>query len=165
MTIQQEKGRLNALKVVAGGDLANGRTIRTLAQLLSLFPGNSFTFVSTPQLKIGDDIKALLSERGTTFTETENMLEAFKGADVVYWTRLQKERLEGANLESSYTIDQTALAALPTDAVIMHPLPRVDEITTEVDADPRAAYFRQVQNGLYARMALFDWLFSQKGTV
>lgn len=161
MTVKEEKGRLDGLKLVAGGDLANGRTIRTFAQLMSLFSGNSFTFVSTPQLKIGDDIKSLLAERDTTFAETEDMLEAFEGADVVYWTRLQKERLDDATLESKYAIDRQALNVLPENAAIMHPLPRVHEIAHEVDADPRAAYFRQVENGLFVRMALLDHLFKE----
>lgn len=158
-TIWREKGRLSNIKLVVGGDLAHGRTVRTLVQLMSLFPNNRMVFVSTPELKMGDDIKRALRKRNIEFSETDNMLEAFKGADVVYWTRLQKERLEGKNLQSSYIIDKAALRALPKDAVIMHPLPRVDEISAEVDKDPRAAYFRQVENGLYARMALFDHLF------
>jgi aspartate carbamoyltransferase catalytic subunit len=160
MTVKQEKGRLNALKIVAGGDLANGRTIRTFVQLMSLFPGNSYTFVSTQQLKIGDDIKAQLTEAGANFTETDDIVRPMIEADVVYWTRLQKERLEDASIESSFVINKTIVDMLPRDAIIMHPLPRVDEITTDVDADPRAAYFRQVQNGLYARMAIFDHLFT-----
>lgn len=161
-TIWREKGRLSNIKLVVGGDLAHGRTVRTLVQLMSLFPDNRMVFVSTPELRMGDDIKKTLRKRGVEFSETENMLEAFKGADVVYWTRLQKERLEGKNLQSSYVIDKAALKALPKGAVIMHPLPRVDEISAEVDKDPRAAYFRQVENGLYTRMALFDHLFKQQ---
>jgi aspartate carbamoyltransferase catalytic subunit len=79
-------------------------------------------------------------------------------ADVVYWTRLQKERLADRNVESSFQINQAALQTMPENAIILHPLPRVDEIETSVDADPRAAYFRQAHNGLFVRMALIDEL-------
>ncbi len=158
-TIQREKGRLDSLRIVIGGDLAHGRTARSLAQVVSLYRGNHITFVSVPELQIGDDIKLYLSRHGTTHHETDNLLAALKDADVVYWTRLQKERLSNPALESSFVIDEKALKAMPKDTVIMHPLPRVKEIAAAVDTDPRAAYFRQVENGLYIRMALFDQLF------
>lgn len=157
-TIKDEKGRLSLLNVVIGGDLANGRTARSLAQMLSLFKGNNITFVSTPDLRIGEDIKQHLIEQNTHFSETDNMLQALHDADVVYWTRLQKERLDNSATTSDFALGQTALQAMRQDAIIMHPLPRVDEIAPSVDADPRAVYFRQAENGLYVRMALLDML-------
>ncbi len=164
-TIQKEKGRLDNLTVVVGGDLLGGRTARSLVQVLANYPGNTIRFVSVPELQIGDDIKLHLSEQGTNFEETEDMYQALQGADVVYWTRIQKERLRqfGVNpeLESQFVIDQAALQAMPEDAIIMHPLPRVDEIHTTVDRDHRAKYFNQAENGLYVRMALIDQLMTQ----
>ncbi len=161
-TIWREMGTLEGLNVLMGGDLAHGRTVRSLAQVMSNYKGTSFTFVSTPQLQMGDDIKALLKERGVAYTETDDVNEAVKQADVVYWTRLQKERLEDPTLEAGFVIDETVLKSMKEKSIIMHPLPRVSEITAGVDADPRAAYFRQSHNGVYVRMALLDHLFSQK---
>jgi len=157
-TIKNEKGRLNDLHVVIGGDLAHGRTARSLAQMLSIYEGNRISFVSTPELRIGDDIKEHLRQKDVAFTETDDMFAPLHDADVVYWTRLQKERLADPSVESSFQINQAALQVMPPDAVIMHPLPRVDEIEASVDADSRAAYFRQAQNGLFVRMALIDEL-------
>ena len=88
------------------------------------------------------------------------MNQALKNADVVYWTRLQKERLTNHRVKSNYSINKESLKIIPAKAIIMHPLPRVDEIAPEVDADSRAAYFRQAGNGLYIRMALIDQLLS-----
>ena len=161
-TIWREMGTLEGLHIVMGGDLAHGRTVRSLAQVMSMYKGTKITFVSTPQLQIGEDIKALLKKRGVEHAETDDVVEATKQADVVYWTRLQKERLEDPSLESGFVIDEKILADMKKKSVIMHPLPRVAEITTGVDADPRAAYFRQTHNGLYIRMAMFDHLFSHK---
>ncbi len=161
-TIWREMGTLEGLNVLMGGDLAHGRTVRSLAQVMSNYKGTSFTFVSTPQLQMGDDIKALLKERGVAYTETDDVNEAVKQADVVYWTRLQKERLEDPTLEAGFVIDETVLKNMKEKSIIMHPLPRVSEITAGVDADPRAAYFRQSHNGVYVRMALLDHLFRQK---
>lgn len=165
-TIHNEKHRLSGLNVVIGGDLANGRTARSLAMMLSQYEANNIRFVSTPDFQMGTDVKEHLNWSGTSFSETDDMFSAFEGADVVYWTRLQRERLDAAAKSpedpaghvspSAFSIGQAALQVLPADAIIMHPLPRVDEIETSVDADPRAKYFDQVENGLYVRMALLD---------
>jgi aspartate carbamoyltransferase catalytic subunit len=157
-TIYRKFGRLDNLNVVIGGDLANGRTARSLAQMISKYDNNRINFVSIEELKIGEDIKKKLKENGTQFEETDDLQEAFVGADVVYWTRLQKERLEHPEWlkDKSFVIDKKALNFLPKTAIIMHPLPRVDEISVEVDSDPRAVYFEQAKNGLYIRMALID---------
>jgi aspartate carbamoyltransferase catalytic subunit len=157
-TIQQSQGRLDNLHIVMGGDLKHGRTARSLAKLLSRYPGNHMTFVTVPELQMADDIKIHLDENGTEHRETANMYDAFKDADVVYWTRLQKERLDNPEAVPSngFVIDATALEVLPTSATIMHPLPRVGEIDPAIDTDPRAQYFKQAGNGLYIRMALID---------
>ncbi len=163
-TIKRKHGRLDNLRVVMGGDLRQGRTARSLAKVLSKYPNNHISFVSVPELQIGDDIKTRLDESGTTYDETSDMLEAFHDADVVYWTRLQKERLENPDAvpEGGFVIDATALEVLPSGAIIMHPLPRVGEIDPAIDNDPRAQYFEQAGNGLYIRMSLIDRILTAK---
>ncbi|HEX7259798.1 MAG TPA: aspartate carbamoyltransferase [Candidatus Saccharimonadia bacterium] len=159
-TIHRHFRRLENLRIVMGGDLQNGRTVRSLAKLLSKYSGNHITFVSLPQLQMDDDVKAVLDASGTTFNELHAIDDAFADADVVYWTRLQAERLDPANVlaNGGFTLNAAVLTGLPEKAIIMHPLPRVDEIAVEVDADPRAKYFEQAANGLYVRMALLDHL-------
>lgn len=163
-TIQRELGRLTDLRVVIGGDLAHGRTVRSLASLLSKYPNNHLSFVSAPGLGVGEDIKTKLAEAGTSYEETGDMLAALGEADVVYWTRLQLERLgldERLRLDDrQFTLDDAALRVMPNDAIIMHPLPRVMEIPATTDADPRARYFEQASNGLYVRMAMLDEIIS-----
>lgn len=161
-TIYRKFDRLDNLHIVIGGDLANGRTARSLARLLSSYPNNRITFVSMPELQIGEDIKATLRENNTSFEETTDMPNTFKTADVVYWTRLQKERLTDPSLipKDGFILEPKAVANLSAHAIIMHPLPRVDEIDTRVDSDPRATYFEQAGNGLYIRMALLDQIIS-----
>ncbi|HEU4914188.1 MAG TPA: aspartate carbamoyltransferase [Candidatus Saccharimonadales bacterium] len=158
-TIQDKKDRLDGLHVVVGGDLKHGRTARSLTQLLALYPDNHFSFVSTADLGMGEDVKEYLSANGSTFTETDAINGPLRTADVVYWTRMQTERLtagEEAHTSLDFILGQRALEAMRQDAIIMHPLPRVGEIDPIVDDDPRAAYFEQAQNGLYVRMALLD---------
>lgn len=156
-TISQKHGRLKGLKIVIGGDLRHGRTIRSLARLLSKYKSNRITFVSVPQLQASGDIKDFLQASGTKFDETNNLKQAFEDADVVYWTRLQTEYLDNPKaVKQSFTIDEPSIKFLPKRAIIMHPLPRVDEISAEVDNDRRAIYFEQAANGLYIRMALLD---------
>jgi aspartate carbamoyltransferase catalytic subunit len=165
-TIQHELGRLDGLHIVAMGDLKHGRTVRSLVQVLALYPNNTVTFVSPKNTRMASDIKHFLDEHGMKYQETEDMLGALHDADVVYQTRVQTERHNSSDSASTgvkgqdkqFTIGEQALATMKKDSIIMHPLPRVNEIETVVDADPRAAYFRQAQNGLYARMALLDAL-------
>lgn len=163
-TIYRHFNRLENLRVVMGGDLLNGRTVRSLARMLSKYPKNHITFISLPELKMAEDIKDVLRSSGTSYDETASTREAFANADVVYWTRLQKERLESSNnspTNGGFTLNSKSLVALPKGAIIMHPLPRVDEIAVEVDTDPRAKYFEQAGNGLYIRMALLDQIVSK----
>lgn len=159
-TIQNELGQLGGLKVVIGGDLAHGRTARSLALLLSKYSDNQLSFVSTPELQIGNDIKAHLNEDKTRFEETSEMYDALRGANVVYWTRLQLERLDPSEKlsigQEGFVLDAASLEVLSKDAIIMHPLPRQNEIPVTTDADLRSKYFRQAGNGLYVRMAMLD---------
>lgn len=162
-TIHSHLGRLSNATIALGGDLRHGRTARSLTKLLARYPYNHFTFVSAPGFEMGDDVKDYISEAGASWHETSNVGEAVADADVVYWTRLQRERLDTHEMaqDAELILDRTVLDIMKQQAIIMHPLPRVGEITTEVDSDPRAQYFRQAGNGLYARMALLDHLLSQ----
>ena len=158
-TIQKEVGHLDGITVAMVGDLANGRTVRSLAYLLAKYEGVKLHFVAPGVVRMKDDIKNYLRRHGTFFTEEEDLFEVAARADVIYQTRIQQERFgdRTADYESArgkYIVNPDLLKVLKDRAVIMHPLPRVDEITPEVDTDPRAAYFRQAQNGLYIRMAL-----------
>jgi len=161
-TIESELGRIEGLQVVLCGDLRYGRTARSLALLLSQYPGVRLVFVAPAVVQMRDDILTLLHERGVPHSQTDSLLEAVGTADVVYQTRIQKERFENpADVErarGATRIDARTMERLRPDAIVMHPLPRVDEIAPEVDADPRAAYFRQARNGVAVRMALLDML-------
>ena len=159
-TIRDEIGRIDGIRIAMVGDLANGRTVRSLTYLLSKFRDIGVTFVAPPQVAMRDDIKAHLDEHHVPWTETEDLDAILPQVDVVYQTRIQKERFtdEAAYqaIKGVYRIDNRALALMRKQAIVMHPLPRVDEIAPEVDDDPRAAYFRQARNGLFIRMALLD---------
>lgn len=158
-TIWSHHKKLSGLRIVLGGDLLHGRTARSLAKIIACFDKNHIVFNTIPELQMADDIKTYLKEHGVSFEEQIDMKQAFTGADVVYWTRLQKERLpEGIDISQTFVINKKAMSYLPDSAIVMHPLPRVDEITTEVDADPRAQYFNQAGNGMFVRMALLDKL-------
>ncbi len=160
-TIRRELGVLEDLHVVIGGDLANGRTGRSLVYLLSKYSGVRFSFVAPESLEMSQDIKDHLAEHSIPFRETQELDEVLADADVVYWTRVQKERLaEGVDyvaVSSHYELGREHLGQMKQKSIIMHSLPRVNEIKTEVDSDPRAAYFRQAGYGLPVRMAIFEW--------
>lgn len=158
-TIHRDHKRLDHLKIVMGGDLKKGRTVRSLALLMAKFRGNSFTFVSDPEFAMEDDIKESLDEAKVPFEETDQVIEAMEHADVVYWTRTQREHYD-SEVETSddFVLNLRTIQKLPEHATIMHPLPRVGEISTEIDNDERAAYFRQAGNGLYVRAGLLDIL-------
>jgi aspartate carbamoyltransferase catalytic subunit len=161
-TIKKELGRFDNLKVVIGGDLAHGRTARSLAYLLTKFDNNSMTFVAPEGLEIGDDIKEHLKKHNVRFSETTDLESALADADVVYWTRVQKERFDASKLTGTLIVGKKEMALMKKDSILMHPLPRVDEIATEVDDDSRAAYFRQAGNGMLIRMALIEWVLSNE---
>ncbi len=159
-TIQKELGHLDNLTVAIGTDLMHSRTARSLSYMLASYPGNHLIFVSPKELKIGDDIKDYLKSHGTTYEETDQLEEALRKADVIYWNRIQKERFTGKVPPQAFTITTKHLKLIKPRALIMNPLPRIDEIAVEVDDDPRAIYFRQAGNGMLIRMALIDWILS-----
>src|SRR5579875_3742014 len=157
-TIQRELGRLEGLRVALVGDLLYGRTIHSLLPLLAMFPGQEVVLVSPPELRLPPRYIEALLTRGVRVRETGQLLEGIEGADVLYVTRVQGERFasmaEYEAVKDAYILNLEVASRLKPDAVIMHALPRLNEIAPEVDADPRAAYFRQARNGLYVRMAL-----------
>ena len=160
-TIQKEIGGLDGIRVALVGDLANGRTARSLAYLLTKYEDVKLYFVAPDTVRMKDDIKAYLTEHGVGFEEEEDLMEVMAEVDVVYQTRIQRERFgdriaDYEAVRGKYIIDPAAMASLSDDAIVMHPLPRVDEIDPAVDKDPRAAYFRQAHNGVYIRMALLQ---------
>ncbi len=162
-TIRKEIGSIDGLKIAMVGDLAQGRTVRSLAYLLSKFKDIKMYFVAPPLLKMKEDILQHLRERGIWFAEESGLDRVLPQVDVVYQTRVQKERFGDriADYETCrdvYVINQASLQLMKPDAIIMHPLPRLGEIAMEVDQDRRAAYFRQAQNGLFVRMALLETL-------
>ncbi len=164
-TIRKEIGAIDGLKIAMVGDLAQGRTVRSLAYLLSKYQDVKMYFVAPTLLKMKEDILEHLRERNVWYTEETDLDKVLPEVDVVYQTRIQKERF-GDRIEDYekckgvYVIDRQALARMKQKSIIMHPLPRLDEISMDVDSDRRAAYFRQAQNGLYVRMALLSAVFS-----
>lgn len=166
-TIAKELGRLDDITVGLVGDLAHGRTVRSLAYLLSKFERVRFFFIAPPEVRMGDDVKSFLTSKGVAWEESADLLGVARRCDVLYQTRIQKERFGDrmADYEAArgkFVVDRGVMEALPASGIVMHPLPRLDEIATEVDSDPRAAYFRQAQNGLFIRMALLKVLLLDK---
>ena len=164
-TIHRELGRVDGLHVVLCGDLRHGRTARSLALLLTRYEGVRMSFVAPAVVQMEPDILSLLETRRVPYTVTDNLRGAVTDCDVVYQTRIQKERFtdpgEFGRARGDTRIDARLMERLPQRAIVMHPLPRVDEIDPEVDADPRAAYFRQARNGVAVRMALLEMLLGE----
>lgn len=161
-TIQKERGAIDGSRVLLVGDLAHGRTVRSLSYLLGKFKDVSVTFVSPKELKMGDGIKEYLDRHGVHWEEKDNWDEALTEADVLYQTRIQKERFADpelyARVKGSLVLTPQEVARMKGDAIIMHPLPRVDEIDPAVDELPQARYFEQAGYGLPVRMALLEML-------
>jgi aspartate carbamoyltransferase catalytic subunit len=161
-TIRKELGRLTGLRIALVGDLLNGRTIHSLLMVLGLYADITLDLVSPPELRLPATYLVALRERGVRFNEITSLDDALPAADVVYITRVQKERFASAadydRIRDVYIMNTASTARMKTESVIMHALPRVNEIAPEVDADVRAAYFRQAKNGLYIRMALLQHL-------
>ena len=145
------------------GDLKNGRTIHSLALLLSLYQNIKIIFVSPQPFAIPKFLKEHLNRKKIKFDQTESLDDALKQADIIYQTRIQKERFRSKSdydrYFGRYIIDQKSLKLLKKNAIIMHPLPRINEISPQVDSDQRAIYFEEAQNGVYTRMALLMFLF------
>ena len=156
-TMQKERGNLEGLKVAMVGDLKYGRTVHSLTYALSPFNPKEYVFCAPDALQIQDNIVTDMKAKGIRCTKTASIEEALQ-ADVLYMTRIQKERFEDPaeyeKLKGSYVLTREILSKGNKDITIMHPLPRVDEISSDVDDLPNAAYFRQAHNGVYVRMAL-----------
>ena len=167
MTIRQRKGHLDHLTIGFCGDLKFGRTVHSLIKSLSRLPGMKFVLISPEELRVPDYIiSEILEPNNIPYVETRSMEEALPDLDVLYMTRVQQERFfneeDYIRLKNSYVLTKEKLALAPADMPVLHPLPRVNEITLDVDDDPRAAYFDQVQNGVYMRMALIMTLLGLK---
>jgi len=164
-TIKKELRRINNLKIALMGDLLYGRTIHSLLYLLALYKKVKIYLISSPQLKLPEEYKNHLTQNNIEFKELTNLKKVLNKIDVLYVTRIQKERFksekEYEQVKDSYVIDKEVLGQLKKNAIIMHPLPRINEISPEVDNDKRAAYFRQAKNGLYIRMALLQLIFDK----
>jgi aspartate carbamoyltransferase catalytic subunit len=164
-TIQEELGDINGISIAMVGDLANGRTVRSLCYLLSKYKDVNISFVAPPVVSMKEDIKQFLVKKGVKFIEESDLKKVAKKVDVIYQTRIQKERFgdrmdEYEQAIGKYIINQDILDVMSENSIIMHPLPRLDEISSEVDLDPRAAYFRQAHNGVFVRAALLKYLLS-----
>ena len=159
LTIHREKGRLDNFTIGFCGDLKFGRTVHSLVNALSRQSGIKFVFISPDELKMPDYIKEnVLDKNGLPYEETASLEEAMPALDILYMTRVQKERFfneaDYVRLKDTYVLDPEKLVPAKSDLCILHPLPRVNEITVSVDRDPRACYWKQVKNGKFIRMAL-----------
>ncbi len=156
-TIRKEKGALSGHTVTFVGDLKNGRTVHSLGYLMTLY-GNKMIFVSPKALRMPEEITTDLRSRGAEIEETEDVEKALSVSDIVYVTRVQRERFENPEdyekVKGVYIINREMINRAKKGITILHPLPRVDEISTDVDDYEGAAYFRQAHNGVYIRMAL-----------
>ncbi len=159
LTIRSLKGRLNNFTVGICGDLKFGRTVHSLIKALSRYEGIKFVLISPEELRIPEYIREeILVKNGIEFEEVERLENVIEELDVLYMTRVQKERFfneaDYIRLKDSYILNMEKLEKAKNDMVILHPLPRVNEISVEVDKDPRACYFKQAKYGMYVRMAL-----------
>ncbi len=159
LTIKREKGRLNNMTIGFCGDLMFGRTVHSLIKAMSRYEGIKFILISPDELKLPDYLRTEVIEKNNIpYEEISSLEDAIGSLDVLYMTRVQKERFfneaDYIRLKDTYILDKSKLALARPDLSILHPLPRVNEISVEVDDDPRACYFRQALNGKYVRMAL-----------
>jgi len=158
LTIRSLKGRLGGFTIGLCGDLKFGRTVHSLINALIRYPDIHFIFISPEELKVPDYITDMLTEKGVSFEEVIRLEDCMPRLDLLYMTRVQKERFfneeDYVRLKDFYILTREKLSAAREDMLILHPLPRVNEISVEVDDDPRAVYFKQAQYGVYVRMAL-----------
>jgi aspartate carbamoyltransferase catalytic subunit len=170
LTIELEKNRLGNLTVGFCGDLKFGRTVHSLINALSRYEGNKFVLISPEELKLPSYVKKdAIKSKGIPYEQTTNLEEAMPKLDILYMTRVQRERFfneeDYLRLKDSYILTPEKLKKAKPDLAILHPLPRVNEISVAVDDDPRACYFKQVENGKYMRMALILKLLKEAGTL
>jgi aspartate carbamoyltransferase catalytic subunit len=159
LTIKTLKGRLNNLTIGCCGDLKFGRTVHSLIKAMSRYENNKFVLISPEELEIPEYIKKeVLKKRNIEFKQVKTMEEAMKEIDVLYMTRVQRERFfneeDYIKLKDTYILDNEKMNLAKEDMIVLHPLPRVNEIAYEVDSDDRAVYFKQAKYGMYVRMAL-----------
>lgn len=159
LTIRSLKGRLDHITIGLCGDLKFGRTVHSLIEALVRYEGVKFVLISPEELRIPDYIREdVLKASGHEFEEVERLEEAIPSLDLLYMTRVQKERFfneeDYVRMKDFYILDKAKMKLASPDMLVLHPLPRVNEISVEVDSDPRASYFKQVQYGVYVRMAL-----------
>ncbi len=158
LTIRSLKGRLNNFTIGLCGDLKFGRTVHSLINALVRYEGIRFIFISPEELKVPDYITDMLKEKNIPYEEVIRLEDTMPELDLLYMTRVQKERFfneeDYVRLKDFYILDKAKMELAKPDMMVLHPLPRVNEISVEVDDDPRAAYFKQVQYGVYVRMAL-----------
>lgn len=158
LTIRSLKGKLGGFTIGLCGDLKFGRTVHSLINALVRYPDIHFIFISPGELKVPDYITDMLTERGISYEEVIRLEDCMPELDLLYMTRVQKERFfneeDYVRLKDFYILDKAKLSAAKEDMLVLHPLPRVNEISVEVDDDPRAVYFKQAQYGVYVRMAL-----------
>lgn len=159
-TIRERLGTMEGLKVAMVGDLKYGRTVHSLSKLLSNYKGNTFYYISPPQSPMPSDILSLLKKKGVTVHQAHSIVEVIHTVDVLYMTRVQKERMKASvyeKIKNMFILDGRLAGKMKKKAIIMHPFPRVNELPTGVDANPRASYLtHQMRNGLYIRMALLS---------
>ncbi|MBQ3065127.1 MAG: aspartate carbamoyltransferase [Clostridia bacterium] len=165
-TIKRELGHVDHLVIGCCGDLKFGRTVHSLVTAMSRYPGVRFVFISPDELRIPEHIRAeVLDAKGISYVETTSLDDVMPELDILYMTRVQRERFfneaDYLRLRDSYILTQEKLKPAKEDMRVLHPLPRVNEISIAVDSDPRAAYFRQVKNGKFIRMALILKLLSE----
>lgn len=166
MTIRSLKGRLNNLTIGLCGDLKFGRTVHSLINALLRYENISFVLISPPELRVPEYIRENLTKAGAPFKEVTKLEDVMSNLDILYMTRVQKERFfneeDYIRMKDSYILDKRKMGLAKDDMLVLHPLPRVNEISVEVDDDPRAVYFKQVQYGVYVRMALILTLLEVK---
>ena len=170
LTIHREKGRFSGLTVGLCGDLKFGRTVHSLINALSRYEDIRFVLISPEELKVPSYVKAeALKKHGIPYTQTTDLEAVMPELDILYMTRVQRERFfneeDYLRLKDSYILTPEKLVNAKKDLCIMHPLPRVNEISVAIDSDPRACYFKQVLNGKYMRMALILMLLKEAGTI
>lgn len=168
LTIRNLKGRLDHLKIGLCGDLKFGRTVHSLIASLSRYEGIEFVLISPEELRLPSYVTAGMRKKGISYQEVVQLgAETMKDLDILYMTRVQKERFfneeDYIRMKDFYILDKEKLDSAPKDMYVLHPLPRVNEIAVDVDQDPRAQYFTQVQNGVYVRMALILTLLDLEG--
>jgi len=166
MTIKSEKGKLSNFTIGMCGDLKYGRTVHSLVAALSRYEKIKYIFISPKELKMPEEVLDILREKNIEYKEVESLEENIEALDILYMTRVQQERFadkqEYERLKDVYILDKDKMKNAKQDLIVMHPLPRVTEISEDIDDDPRACYFKQVENGKYIRMALILKLLNLK---